>query len=381
MLGQLASVALVLALFMFVAWRQIQRDRHVLYWALSFAACGVQWLINFGGLITRQPAIYALASLFQIASCIFAVSAARDREGIAHAWQAPAMAGVFAVAASPIVVLVAGPIALITVFVSVFSGTMLGWAGVCVLPRNRPARSSEWAYAATMAAFSLYEIALGVIALPLADIPLGTVTPQLELYRMLLIGGVPVLFIASGFAAVLLIAGDLSERLNQLARTDPLTGVLNRRGIEEHVGILLPNSRRTGEPISIAVCDLDNFKAINDSFGHQAGDAALRTFATLLSRSVRDGDLVGRIGGDEFVVVLPNARADAAGTVMRRLQENLRQIDISGLPEVELRCSFGVAMTGYGAVSFDDVLGLADQALYRAKREGHSRIHVFGSVH
>ena len=163
------------------------------------------------------------------------------------------------------------------------------------------------------------------------------------------------------------------ERLVEQAHSDELTGLANRRRFVEHLRTELAHAARDETPTSLVVFDLDDFKAINDRFGHPAGDAALRAFARLLRDGARAADLPCRIGGEEFAVVLPaTATAEAAAyatRVLRTTRGTLRRPD--GTP---LTASAGVATAGAGEQSGEALLWVADERLLAAKAAGKDRV-------
>jgi diguanylate cyclase (GGDEF)-like protein/PAS domain S-box-containing protein len=159
---------------------------------------------------------------------------------------------------------------------------------------------------------------------------------------------------------------ELLERLDAMARTDQLTGVLNRRGWDEGLPKEISRAQRSGEPLAVALLDLDNFKAFNDRHGHLAGDRALAMIADLWSAEVRVTDLLARYGGEEFALAFPALPTERAVGVLERL--------CSLLPE-NLTCSGGVAKWN-GDESAVELIGRADSALYQAKRAGRDRITV-----
>lgn len=161
------------------------------------------------------------------------------------------------------------------------------------------------------------------------------------------------------------------ERTQLQAATDGLTGLLNRRSVETRVRRL-----RTGRtPFTLVLADLDHFKRLNDTYGHEAGDRALKMFAEVLRRQLRDDDVTGRLGGEEFVLVLPETPVESAQALLERLRVSLAEAVLGRPPG--FTASFGVAASTSGS-SFEEVLAVADAALYRAKDEGRDRIVAAG---
>ena len=186
----------------------------------------------------------------------------------------------------------------------------------------------------------------------------------------------PTVYVGTAVTAVLVVAGDLAQQLRQQMMHDPLTNILNRRGIEEAAERAIANARRQGRPVALVICDLDGFKGLNDGYGHMAGDAALRGFAHLLTNAVRRGDVVGRLGGDEFGLLMVDTGAEVAADAMERVRAEISCLRLGEAPQALLRASFGVTDLRPDDRELDDLVARADAALYAAKREGKNRVTV-----
>lgn len=154
------------------------------------------------------------------------------------------------------------------------------------------------------------------------------------------------------------------------AATDPLTGLLNRRSAEDRIYALMRDER----PFAIAMCDLDSFKVLNDTHGHEAGDRALRLFSSTLKSTLRPSDLAARYGGEEFLLVFPDCGADAATAAVERLREELALAVQQG-GTAPFTASFGVADLSHGP-TLEEMMKRADDALLTAKRAGKNRVLV-----
>jgi diguanylate cyclase (GGDEF)-like protein len=185
-----------------------------------------------------------------------------------------------------------------------------------------------------------------------------------------LLGLLALMFLTFLLARPLLRAIQWTEARASEARVDALTGLSNRRALEESLGAEISRAERFGQPLALVLLDLDRFKQTNDSYGHAGGDLVLRAVSRLLWKTARQGDTVARFGGEEFVAVLPQTNLDGA----RRFAERLRRaIEARSVGEIRTTASFGVAAYVVG----DDVASLlaaADEALYLAKERGRNRV-------
>ncbi len=173
---------------------------------------------------------------------------------------------------------------------------------------------------------------------------------------------------------------DITERrqfeaeLTYLANHDPLTGLANRRRFEEELASRVALSHRYGGGGGVLLLDIDNFKYVNDAFGHRSGDEVLRAIAQLLKRTVRVTDMVARLGGDEFAVLIPEPDADQAQQMADRLLERIRDLvaQVEGRP-LKVTASIGVSTFSDADRDSDEVIHAVDQAMYQAKDDGRDR--------
>jgi diguanylate cyclase (GGDEF)-like protein len=158
------------------------------------------------------------------------------------------------------------------------------------------------------------------------------------------------------------------------ASTDPLTGLFNRRGFMEAAQHLIETQRRKGQPVTVLMFDLDHFKSINDRFGHDVGDDALRVFGATIAESMRTNDVVGRLGGEEFAAILPGNLVTSVPVAERvRLAFEAAGVTIAG-HTMDATVSIGAAGASASACEISSLLARADRALYRAKSAGRNRV-------
>ncbi len=169
--------------------------------------------------------------------------------------------------------------------------------------------------------------------------------------------------------------------LRRLSRHDGLTGLLNRRALEEALGAQVQRSRRGGEPFCVAMLDVDHFKRINDNWGHPVGDQALKHLSALLCVHMREVDRIARFGGEEFLLLLPGLTAAAAHPVAERLREMVAGAPLAaGEGTIPMSISIGMAQWAGDAEDVSRLLVRADAALYAAKRQGRNRVVLAGAV-
>jgi diguanylate cyclase (GGDEF)-like protein len=187
-------------------------------------------------------------------------------------------------------------------------------------------------------------------------------------------GRVLVLLVATALSTLIV---DRTQKLRQLSTVDRLTGLLNRGYFDERIEEEASRARRYGRPLTVALIDLDRFKQFNDTFGHAAGDDALRTLANVLKLSVRRSDIVARYGGEEFVVLFPETAAPEAMEKLETIRERVASLRIPvarGTIPAQVTLSGGVAGWPDDGSAVDEVLFIADERLFAAKRAGRNRL-------
>jgi len=169
-----------------------------------------------------------------------------------------------------------------------------------------------------------------------------------------------------------------SQKMEEAARTDPLTGLPNRRAMEEWAARQLRGAARHGFPLWVVVSDIDSFKTINDTFGHDAGDAVLKTFADMLKKNTRAADMCGRLGGDEFVLVVTHVESEQIEETVNRFREQFAALSFPLQGQtVHVTASFGIAGIGSNEVQeYGALLRKADQMLYEAKGAGRNLVRI-----
>ncbi len=168
-----------------------------------------------------------------------------------------------------------------------------------------------------------------------------------------------------------------------MAVIDPLTGIYNRRYASQHMIRVMERARETEGVFAVMMIDLDKFKAINDRFGHDAGDAVLREFSRRLQENIRGVDLVARFGGEEFFVAMPDVDMHAAAQAAERIRRAVEDAPVIlpvGGGEVHVTVSIGVAIATAGDTDAEAIIKRADSALYASKEAGRNRVSFFAQA-
>jgi diguanylate cyclase (GGDEF)-like protein len=236
----------------------------------------------------------------------------------------------------------------------------MSWLAIPVVTLGARFSGRGVAAGVALSAVLMLATALGVDASEVAH------HPQTLIFPLALLGAVALLSIA-------LMRSDLQHR--SAAIIDPLTSMLNRSALSTRVSELAQQAIVVNQPIGLVVGDLDQFKAINDGHGHAAGDAVLRDVAYRLRKQLRAFDLAYRLGGEEFLVVLPGADCDQAAVVAEDLRRAVADTPVAGLT---VTMSFGVSAAAPGEFDYESVFARADLALYEAKHAGRDCVRTRG---
>jgi diguanylate cyclase (GGDEF)-like protein len=213
-------------------------------------------------------------------------------------------------------------------------------------------------------------VGVGIVSVLLLATTFGVDTPYILDHPQSIITPVA-LIIAVALLSSALMKSDLEHRSSSVI--DPLTGMLNRNALQTRIAELVQQAAILREPVALIVGDLDNFKAINDGHGHAAGDVVLKDVAYRMRKTLRAYDLAYRLGGEEFLIILPGADSVQAAEVAEALRSAIADDPIAGLM---VTISFGVSASEPGEFAYDDIFAEADLALYRSKQEGRNRVRV-----
>ena len=246
-----------------------------------------------------------------------------------------------------------------------------------VLSHRRKSRPAEIATAGMMMIVGATQLVVTGVAIMQGA---GGNPAWSELFLQINVLTLPAWYTGLAMFIVLMLASDLSEQMKEIAIRDQLTNLLNRRGFIEHGGLAFASARRSGRTLSVIMTDIDRFKQVNDEFGHAVGDSALRHFAEVLRGSRRSEDILARVGGEEFALVLPGTSIEdairIADELCTRVEKAVLRINGRRLP---LTASFGVAGLSDKDGELADMFLRADRALYRSKRDGRNRVDLESS--
>jgi diguanylate cyclase (GGDEF)-like protein len=378
MQAALGIVSLMIAIIFYMAWKTIGEKPWALRWSLAFTALTAYWCVHLSaGKFPNFESYWLCANVFGLATLTLALRGHCERSNCKllpeNLW--------------PIAILIYTGIMWTTLVyphtglsAAIFpltSAVSLLLASVMVVRHRQNTRPAEWASAISMTVFALTQLPMAAFLYGLGPNPDTVLSAMFSHPSMLLR---PAGLVGMGMFVIFMLASDLYEDMRQIAVRDQLTGLYNRRGFSEQSAVAYANARRSESAVSVIAADIDHFKSVNDEFGHGIGDEALQHFAGLLREDRRTEDVVARIGGEEFVLVLPRTGIREATAVADRLCAHMASSPlVSEGQQIVMTASFGVATISDRDTSLTEVVIKADRALYRSKRAGRNRVDLESS--
>ena len=367
-----------LSIIFFIAWKTLGRQPYALSWSVGFLAATFQWFFNLQSDWFPNRGIYWLTvNALVLVLITLAIRGHGQRTNCRqlpkNLWPYAGAVYVGIVWTTVVQPHVGISVALVPATACV---TMILSALMIVRHRERP-RPAEWAAAISLLLFAGSQgVAAGMAMLQGA----GGNADYYTLYVHYNFLTLPAGYMATSMFVIFMLASDISIDMKQIAIHDQLTGVLNRRGLGEQGALAYANSRRTGRPVSVVMTDIDRFKNINDKYGHAIGDAALIHFAELLKRDRRAEDILARVGGEEFALILQGTDLRSAMEVADDLcaQIESEAMLVEGFA-LRMTASFGVASVSASDTCLSDTICRADRALYRSKRAGRNQVDLESS--
>lgn len=366
---------LMLAVIFGLVWKTIDRKQYILFWAFSFL------VLTLGGMLNGLKPFFPSRDLYWI--IVNALSLIAQGLGLAgfrvragrKAFPNALLIYLLAVELVLIWFTIVMPHAGLKMVLIPFSGAIMALVGCkVIMSKTSPLHAAEWGVISVYVIFSIAQFTAGTFAFMQGV----EADPYYnELYRQTNFIAMPALFTGLGLFTVLIVTDDLSTRMKKLAITDQLTGVLNRRGFEDAAIRAKAMADRKQTPTTVVVADIDFFKKINDNFGHRFGDKAIKAFTKKLEETIRDTDIIGRVGGEEFVILMQDTDLDDCTEVTERLRAEVDALNVtSGKKAINLTASFGIAMFNRDE-TLEQAVHNADQALYKAKDNGRNRVEVY----
>ena len=374
----LTITSAVLSLAFFMAWMNFGRKPHALTWSIAFLAGTLQWLSVMNADAFPSTETFLLAeNAFSTALVTLGVRGHCQRT---HCKLLPKNLWPIALAVYSVIVwasLIEPNVGVRMATVPIYAAITLFLSATMIIRYRERTRPAEWAAAASIFVFGVVQVADSILALmqgPTGDESVGAAYLHFNFLTL------PAGYIGMSMLVMMMMASDISAKMKKMATTDHLTNLLNRRGFNEYGERAFSAARRAGAELSVIMTDIDRFKYINDKYGHAAGDSALVHFARLVSESRRKEDVIARVGGEEFALLLPGTNLrDAmalADQMCSKIGSSPMDMTSVGLP---MTSSFGVAAISAKDKSLDDMVLRADRAMYRSKRAGRNQVDLESS--
>ena len=380
--GTLApAIAFLIAMNFFVFWSRQREARHILAFGVAFLLCAISILLSHNLISGLSHANVFTAILLDTASLGLLIWGSCERVKIKTPYVLIASTGIIALLASYFLTKNFDSAILRLAPVNGVHAVLLfacGW--LWFKGPNSENVANRSAMSIIFFSFSLLSIALPLVLYNMANAPLADEyrhSTSWLIYNFAII----MMVMIAGLSLTAVLTDDMVELIKTVSSTDLLTGLKTRRAFEEGFEDIFLKLERSPLPLSIIIADIDHFKLVNDTYGHQTGDRVIATFGKLISQGSRKTDLVARIGGEEFCIVLWNADANGARLVAENLRTQFQAAQFEGIPKhKKFTSSFGVATLKAGETS-EELYRRADQALYLAKQQGRNRVCLDQSDH
>ncbi|MEM1195954.1 MAG: GGDEF domain-containing protein [Pseudomonadota bacterium] len=364
-------MALIFSIGALLIWRRDTRQIYIIGMAIAPFSLGVSFTLNHYFVIENALAIRMTTSFFAFVAVIALVWSACARLGK----PAPLLIWITGAVVSLGLMALSEPSRDVipwVFLVNVYCGVIFVMGALLLSEARSPEpmdRATIWVFSAIAAQFFARPVLVYMLSGPMSS----------DAYRD---SAGHAAYIVTGSISMVLLAGvlmgsamvDLMKALKDAARTDSLSGLVLRDAFEEGAAEMFARAKAENAPVSVIVADIDHFKRVNDLWGHPAGDKAIARLGEVFTRTIRSTDMAGRIGGEEFCVLVWRCPEDAAGRLAERLRVQFAQERHEGIePDIRLTASFGVAAWNAGE-SYASVYERADEAMYRAKRSGRNRV-------
>ena len=374
----LAGISAMLSVIFFMAWSTLGKKPYAMSWALAFLAATLQWTCNiFSTSFPNFEAYWLTGNAFALILLTLGLRGHCQRTNCqrlpGNLW--PYSAAVYAVIVWATIV--QPHVGVRTAMVPLFASLTLFLTALIIYRHREEPRPAEYAAAILFALVAVIQAIAGAMAFMQGET--GDAA-YFGLYMHFNFLTLPAAYTGMAMFVVFMLASDLSEEMKAIAVRDQLTGLLNRRGFNEQSAKTYSLARRRDLPVAVILTDIDRFKQINDEFGHEAGDLALRHFARLMQVSRRQEDVLARVGGEEFALILPGTNLDDALKVADVLRGRVEIAPLNYKGEsIQMTASFGIATLSASDSCMTEVIVRADTALYRSKRRGRNRVELESS--
>lgn len=364
----------LLGVIFLVAWQSFGRKPYALAWSVAFFVGTIQWACNLFSkdIFPSRDLYWIVVSATSIITISFGLWGHRLRVGLNTNIKYLVAVGL-AVELAIIGFTYGLPHVGLRMSLGVFLAVVyLFMMAKAILQYRKHPLAAEWGAAIVMIVFAIAELIAATAALMQG---VQVQENYLQVYLVVNFIALPSAYMGMGLFVVFILASDLSFEMKTLAMTDQLTRCLNRRGFKETANRALAFAKRRKSYLSLILCDIDHFKKINDKYGHAAGDETLRHFVRRLQLNVREPDIVGRIGGEEFAILLPDSNVDTAYRIAERIRYDIETIQLKAAGHsFHLTASFGVVEIDRRNDSLEDALNKADVELYHAKENGRNQV-------